>query len=607
MDSKTALKNFWRLLDAGDRGRMAGLVALMLVASVFEILSLGTVPFFLAALAQGEALADGSSGSTFAAVGTSVREALGLESRRELLQVGAGALAAAFSAQMLYLLCLTYLKSRFIARIVRKMSNRLFTGYLRAPLSFHAARHSSEAASKIVMETMRLATQYAHPLLHLTQSFILILAIIVFVVAASPPSAMLVLGSVAVTAGLIMLVMRRKSKTYGLIYTQQNARLDEEVAEAIGCLKHIRLRGLEDRLENHFETAAANRADAIAFQRFTNEFPKPVLEGLAVIGMVVVVLTTLGSGTPASSVIPMLGLIGAAVARLLPHINQFTSKTLLVYQSVSVVATIARDVDAFNEAGVFEQHGTPATPVEGPLMRDRLLLEGVSYRYPGAETDSVHDVNIEIPKNSAVAFVGPTGAGKSTVVDLITGLIAPTAGHVRIDEADLATCRTAWQRHIGYIPQSIFLANASLRANVALGLDAEEIDDDRVNEVLREAQLDSFVASLPNGLDTHVGENGVRLSGGQRQRIGIARALYHDPEVLVFDEATAALDNETERRLMAAIDRVRANRTLIMIAHRLSSIRHCDRIFVMENARVTASGSYESLLDSSDAFRALAA
>ncbi len=572
-------------------------------ASVLEFIGLSTIPLFLTAL-SGEDIAGHNPGVA------QVFTALGIQGPDHQLMVGGAIIAAIFTLQTAFLCALAYIRARFVSGVIARLSTRLFQAYVHAPVTFHDNQQSAALSSKIVVETMRYANSFLGAFMRFLQSLFLTVAIGLLLVVSNTLQSLAVLGGLGMLAALLLLGMRRHARRHGQTFTRQNAILAQNVNEALGCLRHIRLRGLESRFSDSFAEHAVFRGEAIGFQRFANEVPKPILEGLAVLGILFLVLLAAAQGANLEDMLPQFGLIAAAVGRLLPHINRGTTAALVMQQTANVVHQVANDLnkleaqDGLQQA--FAQTGT-ASPGEARLLNDRIDLKAVEFCYPGAEAPSICQVSLQIPRNAAVAFVGPTGAGKSTLVDMIAGLIPPSAGRICIDGHDIADVRTTWQRHIGYIPQSIFLTDQSLRENVALGLRREEIDDARVHEVLGQAQLADFVAELPDGLETRVGENGVRLSGGQRQRIGIARALYHDPEVLVLDEATAALDTDTERRLMAAIDAVRSNRTLIMIAHRLSSIRNCDTIFVMENGRLTGSGSYDELLANHVAFNALAA
>lgn len=600
MEILIAVRKFWAVLNRTTRLRVILLLTAMAFAAFLELVGLSTIPVFLGVLARQDSVATHP-------LLVELQAWLPIETRRDFFQTAAILLAFAFTIQTGYLASLAFFKARFVSHVINEISQRLFAGYLRAPLAFHQRQHSASASSKIALESMRTANQFSFPLLHMVQSGLLMSAIIVFVIVMSPLSAILVLLGVAAAATMFLVAMRRRASAYGRTLTHQNAKLLEDVGEALGCLKHVRLRGLESNFEAAFARDSKARADALGFQRFVNEFPKPLLEGMAVIGLIIIVFAILGSTRDLEGIVPALGLIGAAVARVLPHINQFTTWILSLYQNASSAQALADELDELDRIAPEPAPDDESASSTAPLFQNAVDFENVSYHYEGGHDNSVENVSFKIEKNMSVAIAGPTGAGKSTIIDLFCGLTAPSAGTIRVDGRDMNEIRRQWHRHIGYIPQAIFLANRSLRENVALGLRPAEIDDARVWTVLGQAQIDDFVRDLPEGLDTHVGENGVRLSGGQRQRIGIARALYHDPDVLVLDEATAALDSDTERRLMASIEQVRANRTIVMIAHRLSSIRNCDRIFVMEDGHITGAGTFNQLLRCHTNFRAMAA
>jgi ABC-type multidrug transport system fused ATPase/permease subunit len=258
--------------------------------------------------------------------------------------------------------------------------------------------------------------------------------------------------------------------------------------------------------------------------------------------------------------------------------------------------------DGLRVAQSSEQTQAMGAPIE---FESAIRLENLGFRYPQDTTDSLRDVSLEIPRGARVAFVGSSGAGKTTLANLVLGLLQPTSGRILVDGVDVRENLRAWQDHLGYIPQDIFLIDDTIRRNVAFGLPDEQIDDAAVWRALEAAQLTAFVRELSSGLDAQVGERGVRISAGQRQRIGIARALYHDPDVLVLDEATAALDNETERLFVAAINSLARRKTILIIAHRLSTVRDCDTIYLMQNGRVAASGTFDQLLAAEPAFSQL--
>jgi ATP-binding cassette subfamily C protein len=315
--------------------------------------------------------------------------------------------------------------------------------------------------------------------------------------------------------------------------------------------------------------------------------------------VLVVSMVALRDDARQADILPLLGIYAYAGLRLIPSANRVLLHIDTLRRSEAPIEQLVAHLETFTPE--------PAPPAAPPLeFRDAVRLERVTYSYAGAPRPVLEDVTLAIRRGASVGIVGPTGAGKSTLVDLILGLIDPSAGRITVDGVDLPAVRAAWQRRIGYVPQVAFLFDDSIRRNVALGIPDGDIDDARVRQAIAMAQLDGFVATLPDGLGTLVGERGVRLSGGQRQRVAIARALYHGPELLVFDEATAALDNATERDVTAAIEALRGKKTLIIIAHRLTTVRRCDTLIMLREGRVVATGPYDQLLEGSPDFRAMA-
>jgi ATP-binding cassette, subfamily B, bacterial PglK len=303
-----------------------------------------------------------------------------------------------------------------------------------------------------------------------------------------------------------------------------------------------------------------------------------------------------------SGALPLLGLYAYAGFRVIPSANRIMTYVNDLRYSRAWIHDLRADL-----AALPAPPPAPAGAAEPIRFGRELALERVSYAYAGAGDAVLTGVELTIARGESIGIVGPSGAGKSTLVDLLLGLLEPTAGRITVDGRDIASALGSWQRHIGYVPQEPFLLDDTIRRNVAFGIADADVDDRRVTTALRRAQLAEFVGGLRDGLDTLLGERGTRLSGGQRQRVAIARALYHDPEVLVFDEATSALDTTTERELIDSLEALRGVKTLVVIAHRLSTVRRCDRLALLRDGRLADVGSYDELIERDAAFRAMAA
>jgi ABC-type multidrug transport system fused ATPase/permease subunit len=357
----------------------------------------------------------------------------------------------------------------------------------------------------------------------------------------------------------------------------------------LGGVKDVKLLGREEDFLHQYHTHNKGSTYIGQLQATLQAIPRLGLELLAVLGLALLVFVMIGQGQSLDALLPTLGLFAAAAFRMLPSVNRVLSAIQSVRFSVPVVDTM------YSELRMLE---LAPSPQRGPPLRlgNTLTLEGVCFQYPSAEAMAIRDVSLSIERGSSVGFVGGSGAGKSTLVDIILGLLTPGSGTVAVDGTDIQSNLRGWQDQVGYVPQTIFLTDDSLRRNIALGLSSETIDEAAVRRALRSAQLAEFVDGLPDGLDTVVGERGIRLSGGQRQRIGIARALYHDPPVLVLDEATSSVDTATEADIMSAVRALRGDKTILIIAHRLSTVEHCDRLFCLDQGRVSTEGEAATVL-----------
>jgi ABC-type multidrug transport system fused ATPase/permease subunit len=365
----------------------------------------------------------------------------------------------------------------------------------------------------------------------------------------------------------------------------------QHLQQGLGGVKELLLFGREANCLDAYHGHNTGVATAVSRHQLLQQLPRLGLELLAVCALAGLVIVMLLTGRTLDSLLPILGLFAAAAFRLLPSANRVINAMQTIRYALPAVKVI------HDELRLSRVSVQPTAACASDIrLRDALTLEGVSFQYPGRSDATLHEINLRIARGSCIGFIGGSGAGKSTLVDVILGLQTPTTGRVCADSVDIQKNLRGWQAHIGYVPQAIFLSDDTLRRNVAFGLTDSEIDDAAVMRAIRAAQLDEFVASLPASLGTTVGERGVRLSGGQLQRIGIARALYHDPEVLVLDEATSSLDAATERGVMAAVRTLRGRKTLIIVAHRLSTVEHCDWLYRLEAGHIVDGGEPPQVL-----------
>jgi ATP-binding cassette, subfamily B, bacterial PglK len=482
----------------------------------------------------------------------------------------------------LYLALLVWQQNLFNNRVQVHLSQRLFTLYLRQPYTFHLQRNSAQLIRNVTTEVgYFLSTGLTSIMTLITESLVLV-GIVSLLLVVEP------LGSlgIVVVVGAACYAFQKATKSNVVNWGRQRQIHDglriQQVQQGLGGAKDVKLLGREKDFLDQYNLHNAQTARACVNLSILQAMPRLWLEFMTVIGLATIVLIMVAQGKSAIEVLPTLGLFAAAAFRLMPSIT----KILMAAQSVrfgeSAVKMLREELRLEVEA-----ESTASRPWR---LSERIGLEQISFSYPAAARRAIQQVSLDVLRGETVGIVGPSGSGKSTLIDVILGLLRPDAGRILIDNRDMLDDLRGWQNQIGYVPQSIFLTDDTLRHNIAFGLAAEQIDEDAVMHAMRSAQLDHFVNSLPEGLETIVGERGVRLSGGQRQRIGIARALYHDPAVIVLDEATSALDGSTETEVMDAIHALRGSKTVIIVAHRLSTVESCDRIFRMDDGHLVESG-----------------
>jgi ATP-binding cassette, subfamily B, bacterial PglK len=398
-------------------------------------------------------------------------------------------------------------------------------------------------------------------------------------------------------------VNKKKDKAYGEDEQRQRTRMNKIVLESISGIKEIKVLGRESSFVDQYRFSAMRTAVAQRYRYILLELPRPLMEIIAVFTMLFISLILLVMGRTAGTFVPVLALFGTATVRLLPALRIIVSAYTDIRYNMHAIDPVYDDLNLLEQTAD-KQPKTEDAAVPDPYpFTSRIMFEDVTYQYPRGHHDAIRHIHLTIPKGAMIGLVGPSGAGKTTLVDILLGLLEPQKGRVTVDNQNIFEDINRWRMNLGYIPQFIHLSDDTICKNVAFGVPDDQIDELRLKQAVRSAQLEAFVGELPEGLDTVVGEKGVRLSGGQRQRIGIARALYSNPQVLIMDEATSALDNITEQFVIDALENLRSDRTIVIIAHRLTTVRNCDMIYLVDEGSILAQGSYDCLLKNSGAFR----
>ena len=594
-------RKLFDLLDARARKRFVLLAGIMIAVSLSELLGISAVLMLLGTLAEPGRIDD-------VAALALARGVLGLEDRLAFQAALAGGVIAVVALGLVIKAGGTYAILRFSQSCGAAISCRMLDAYLRFPYDWFLSRNTAEIANNVLGESDRAVGTVLEPALRLLGSALLALVIIGFLLTVDPVVALAAAASVGGLYAAIFALLRPRLLSLGQRVVAANRVRFRIASEASGGLKELKLMGLEDSYVRRFEVPARQRARDQAMTAAMGELPRFALEGVAFAAMIGMVLTLmLRNDGDLAGTIPVIGTFAFAAMRLLPVLQQIYNTFAKIRGGKPVLDALHADYREAMDQLARQPRPAPAT-ARLPLY-DALEIDDLHYNYPGAAHAALRGVSLTVPARTTIGLVGGTGAGKTTLVDAMLGLLEADTGKIRVDgrPLDRETLR-AWQHNIGYVPQVIYLTDASVAENIAFGVPREQIDMAAVESAARIAALHEFVVTeLAQGYDTLVGERGVRLSGGQRQRIGIARALYHDPALLIMDEATSALDTLTEKLVMDAVQKIRHDKTVVLIAHRLSTVRQCDRIYLLEHGRVADSGSFDTLVASSDTFRKMAA
>ena len=579
---KETLRKTRELLGPEHVGKWALLIVLALVASAFE--AAGAIVVF-ALLTR---ITTEQSGFDLPLLGD-IREIFPDVSSTALMVIVGVLVAAFFVARAALLIGQSYLQSRVTENAAADLATRLVTGYLAMPYQFLLRRNSAE----LIRNTYDTVQQYARdallPAVKLLSQSLVALALFAVLLATSPWATLLAVAVLGPFTWLLLHVIHPRIKRLGVISQEMSRQNLQTLEECLSGWRDIKILGREHFFAEEFARDRRRLARIRYLRTMLRDVPRVALET----GLVLFILGFLGVSAIVSDgaleALPVLGLFGYVAVRLQPSLNEIISALNSLKFVGPGIDLIYRDLMLFPASPRSDVHPEPLT------LRHELRLENVSVRYDGSHRDALTGANLTIEAGEFIGIVGPTGGGKSTIVDVMLGLLTPTSGRVTVDGVDIQGNEKAWHESLGVVHQTVFLADTTIRRNVALGVPEDEIDQAFVTEAIRLAQLEDFVASLQEGLDSVVGQRGVRLSGGQRQRLAIARALYRRPSVLIFDEGTSALDSVTESELLKALVPLRGKRTIVVVAHRLSTVADSDRAMLVDDGRLVDIGPFSEL------------
>jgi ABC-type multidrug transport system fused ATPase/permease subunit len=459
------------------------------------------------------------------------------------------------------------------------IASRMLQGYLAQPYVFYLTRHSSVLVKNMTDEVMRMIGFILNPFFVLIKALFVTLAILLLLLIIDPMLALIICCILGVLYAVLSLAVRKRLTRLGDCAIDLRDHQIKCLNEALQGIKDIKLLGKEQYVLDEFIQTSAKATAYEAEKDAFGALPRYILEVIAFGGILVIILYLLKIKQDITQVLPLISLYAFAGYRLMPLLQNIIHSLANIRFNMPVMKLLQQELDYLEK-----NKQQTATKTMLPInFNSKIQFNHVSFAYPDSDKNIINDLSLTIEKNTTVGFVGKTGSGKTTTIDLLLGLLTPTQGEILIDDVPLTANNTrAWQNNIGYVSQHIYLHDTSIAKNIALGVHDEQIDLDKIKYAAKLAHIDDFISNeLPQGYQTTVGEKGVRLSGGQRQRIAIARALYHDPDILVFDEATSALDTVTEEAVMQALDSLNHKKTIILIAHRLSTLKNCDQIFTL--------------------------
>lgn len=591
------LRKFLDLLSPAERKRAGLLLVMILVMALLDMIGVASIMPFMAVLANPELVET----NAFLSPAFRVSEQVGVTTVEQFLFLLGICVFVLLVASLAFKALTTYAQARFTRMREYSIGERLVEGYLRQPYSWFLNRHSADLGKTILSEIGTVISQGVAPIMNLIAHGAVALALLALLILVDPQLTVIISFTLAGAYALVFLATRGLLERIGRERVIANQERFTAVSEAFGASKEVKVGGLESIFVQRFAEPAQTFAKHQATASVISQLPRFAIEAIAFGGMLLVVLYLMAQSGSFESALPIVALYAFAGYRLMPALQQIYAALTQLRFVGAALNSLHADLMSLKPA-----HANESSEII--QFQNAITLNNVTYRYPSAKTAALSSVNLSIPVRSTIGLVGSTGSGKTTTVDLILGLLEAQEGALEVDGKPITEHnKRAWQRAIGYVPQHIYLADDTVAANIAFGLEVKDIDQTAVERAAKIANLHEFVVNnLPKGYSTTLGERGVRLSGGQRQRIGIARALYHNPQVIILDEATSALDSLTEQAVMEAVNNLAQDVTIIVIAHRLSTVRKCDQIYLLERGEVRASGTYDELNAGSQQFAAMA-
>lgn len=571
----SVIKKFSLIFDSKQKKKIVVLFVLMLIGAALETIGVSLMLPLMTAVMQPDII---ETNKTVAAVCSF----FDLHSYRTFVILCIGALIFVYVVKDLFLIFQYNMQYRFTYNNRFLTQRRLLHSYMEKDYEFflHA---SSGQILQVVQNNVTTTFGLFTTLLSLATESIVSLALVVTVFVVSPVMTIFIAASMAVSMFFIVKVVKPIMKREGVSFQKNSAKSNTWLMQAIQGIKEVKVTNTEGYFEENYDQVGRKVIQSQKSESVINNVPRLIIEMTCVCSVLLVIAIMIFMGTDMNEIVPSLGVFAMAAVKLMPSANRIVNAMNAISYQVPALDLLLEnmsDVQQMGEITYQDKNHASCLELQNVTMRD------ISYHYPSSKEWIFEHAELSIEEGQSVGIVGASGAGKTTLVDILLGLLKPTSGEILVNGTDIHSVYSNWLATIGYIPQTIFMLDGGVRANVAFGEKPEDIDEERVWNALRAAQMEDFVKGMSEGLDTRIGERGIRLSGGQRQRIGIARALYREPKLLIFDEATSALDNDTEAAIMEAINTFKGEKTMIIIAHRLTTIENCDHIYRVKDGKI---------------------
>jgi len=573
----SAIKIAKAILNRSEKRSLGIILGLLLLGSLLETFSLGLVIPIIGILANGD----------FARRFPDVYLFIGSPSRELLTIYALIFLVFVYVCKTIFLIWSAWVQKGFSTSVTARLGRLLFSNYLRKPYSFHVEVNSSELIRN-VQNSASLMSGLIEPILSALADGFVALGLLTLMFVVEPVGTISTLAIFGTCAFLFNKFSKDKIKKWGESQNFHKGMVLKHLQQGFGGVKDVVVLDKQEYFVEEFSKHLEANARVQKHFSIAQSIPRYGLEILALVGLATLVTSMSLAGKNISEIVPVLGLFGATAFRLIPAVNRGISNLQLFNLSLPALNGIYPDL---SKPILKESH------VELYELLNEISVSNVSFTYPSAQTETLSNITLTIKKGEAIGLIGTSGSGKSTFVDVLLGLFEPSIGQINVDGKSIYRDLSGWRKIVGYVPQDVYLFDDTLERNIAYGIENSSIDQESLKRSLSQSQLGTFVESLKDGLQTIVGERGVRLSGGQIQRIGIARALYHDPEILILDEATSALDQETERGVMDSVRALKGSKTVVVVAHRLSTVEYCDRLYKFEGGKIIDFGKFEEVIN----------